>query len=243
MPITPGAMVAAAGINSAANALTSGGTSTGGSSNASISASRTYGTEASSRATQAAASANSAANEAWEKAAAYNSYEAAKQREWQERMANTVYQRTVADMKAAGINPVLAAGMGLGTASVNSGATASMGNPMSYMASTFADSESASQSKGSSWQDSMSGIAYLADALKDMVANWNSAFNFNINLGNAQQLLKDAAEKSNPTGTEMDKDNYRNSGKSKGSIWDSITKSLYGLTKTTGGAMWNGMSH
>lgn len=239
MGITPAAILGSAAINSAANALTSGGTSAGGSSNSSISASSTYGTEASSRATQAAASANSAANEAWEKAAAYNAEQARINREWQERMANTVYQRTVADMKAAGINPVLAAGMGLGTAGANSGATASMGNPMSYMASTFADSESASQSQGNSWQNSMSGLAYLADALKDLVGSWTSAFNFNINLNEAVKKLE---ETTNPTASEMDKDDYRNSGKSKGTVWDSLTKAIYGNYKTTGG-MWNGMNH
>lgn len=166
-----------------------GGQSLSSSNNSASSVSQTFGTEATNKATQAALTANSAANAAWEKAAAYNAEQAAINREWQERMANTVYQRTVADMKKAGINPILAASMGLGTAGTTSGATASMGNPMSYMANTYADSMSASQSHGSSWSESMSGIALIADALKDWANAANSSNNITIALQGLEQVL------------------------------------------------------
>lgn len=54
----------------------------------------------------------------------FNAAEAAKNRDWQQMMSNTAHQREIADLKAAGLNPVLSASGGNGAA-VTSGATAS----------------------------------------------------------------------------------------------------------------------
>lgn len=85
------------------------------------------------------AEANSRANMAWSASQAanqmnfqrqmqqlamdFNSAEAAKNRDWQQYMSNTAHQREVADLKAAGLNPILSASGGNGAA-VTSGATA-----------------------------------------------------------------------------------------------------------------------
>ena len=65
-------------------------------------------------------------------AMSYNSAEALANRNWQEHMSNTAYQRAVEDMRKAGLNPILAYAQGGASTPGGSGATitgASMGMP------------------------------------------------------------------------------------------------------------------
>lgn len=98
--------------------------------------------------------------EAMNKQMDFNREEAQKQRDWQAEMANSIYTRSVKNMKEAGINPILAYNMGLSGASVGTGATASLaGVPSAPLAQNFMDSWSASESysHGSSWGNENGG--------------------------------------------------------------------------------------
>lgn len=180
----------------------SGSLNTSTSANRATSQSQTFGTQATSASRAAAEQANQIAMQQWEAAAKFNAEEAAKQRAWQERMANTVYQRTVEDMQKAGINPILAANNGLGTASVSGGSAASIGTPNSYMASTYPDSISSSesignsQSHGSSWGES--GFTTFLESIIGLAEGLINAQTSSMTINLAIEGLKNAVENPSP---------------------------------------------
>lgn len=150
----------------------------------------------------------------------YNSAEAQKNRDWQEMMSNTAYQRAMADMKAAGLNPILAAN--LGGASTPGGAVGTISGASMGLQGASAASISAlgngvlgsnyNMSQNESWN--MSQWQQISEGFSNMISTGSStptklkgvvndvidsAKKEAIGAGRQKKEIKKAAERSTTT--------------------------------------------
>lgn len=161
-----------------------------------------------------AAYANKLDSERWEDYKAFQAQQAQLNRDFQERMSNTAYQRAVADMMKAGINPILAAQVG--GATTPSGSTATIAMPSGKMASMG----SASAGLPSSGMASISGFTgqgnnmsenlAMFGAIASMFGNGMSGLAEALDLTKAAQVLADAFNKGDRAGLNPFRDKNGN---------------------------------
>lgn len=127
----------------------------------------------------------SMASDAQKEANDFNAEQAQIQRDWSESMSASAHQREVADLKAAGLNPVISA-YGSG-ASVGSGAAASSSNNL-----TSAFGQLASQAVGA--------VAALANSMQTSATSYANAglsYSTSIRSADVQQYAAELASKTN----------------------------------------------
>lgn len=141
----------------------------------------------------------------FERAMEFNAEQARLNREWQERMDNTKYQRAIKDMKTAGLNPVLAVtGNGISVGSGGGGAAASISGPS--MGAPSGGLLGANDASISGYTGQMEYYAGLLGLLGNAMNGLSSAFGAFGNM--PAEMIKAFADLMNRTDQKGNSDKY-----------------------------------
>lgn len=148
--------------------------------------SRVFGREASAQDIERAAEANKLQYDMWALQADYNAREAQINRDYQEYMSNTAYQRAIIDLQKAGLNPILAVGNMGATTPVGAQATSALQS--AHKATTYPEQVSewagGSTSSSTSWNRSEGKSSYKnTSESKESSYSRNIAGDISANIG------------------------------------------------------------
>ena len=185
----------------------------------------------------------------WQKTANFNHEEAQINRDWQERIMSTAYQRAVKDMEAAGLNPILAVtgggiqtGSGAGSAASVGGTsmgTTSMSGANGYAASGgLTNALAASEGTYTGQMEYMGGFLGLLSAgmsgLSSALKNFGSLGDFGAALGQGLSGILDGdinVNIGNKDSSKSDSYNFINKNFKirKGSVADNVLNGMLGM--------------